>query len=318
MKISLAGALAGVLLSLPATAFACSSCGCTLSSDWDSQGFATKSGFRFDIRFDYLNQSQLRSGNRAVGRDEFSAPNDVEVENETINRYTTLGFDYSPNSNWGINLQLPYVDRSHSTLPEGETQLSFSDSSSVGDARLLLRYQGLTPQKNVGLQIGLKLATGSHHVRFSSGTVAGEPLDRGLQPGTGTTNLLLGIYRFGSLNQNWDYFAQAMAEGALDSSDGFRPGASLNLNLGLRYLANETIVPELQLNSRVVRRDSGSDADVVNSGGTLVDLSPGVTIKVGEKLHLFGFIQVPVLQRVNGLQLAPRYTASIGARYDFR
>jgi hypothetical protein len=318
MKLSFLRAFIGALMLLPTISHACSSCGCTLSSDWDSQGFATKSGFRFDVRFDFLDQSQLRSGTDTVDRSLYPPPQDLELEQGTINRYTTLGFDYSPNSNWGVNLQVPYLDRSHTTIPEGETSLSFSHSSSIGDARLLVRYQGLTPQKNVGLQFVLKWPTGAHDVVFASGTEAGEPLDRGLQPGSGTTDLLLGIYRFGTLNQDWDYFAQALAQIPLDSQDGFRPGDSLNANFGLRYVANETVVPEIQINSRVVRRDSGIDADADNSGGTLVDLSPGMSVKVGDKMSLFGFVQVPLWQRVNGLQLAPHYTVSIGARYDFR
>ncbi len=39
-----------------------------------------------------------------------------KVEKYTRNQYWTLGFDYTFNSEWGVNLQLPYIDRSHSTL----------------------------------------------------------------------------------------------------------------------------------------------------------------------------------------------------------
>src|SRR5205085_7077653 len=98
-----------------------SSCGCTLSSDWDSQGYAGNQGLRFDIRYDYLNQSQLRAGTHAVDRSDYPLPADREIEGSTINRYTTLGLDYSPNAAWGFNLQVPYVDRRHTTFPEGET-----------------------------------------------------------------------------------------------------------------------------------------------------------------------------------------------------
>ncbi|MGN6513215.1 MAG: transporter [Lysobacteraceae bacterium] len=309
-------ALAPLLFAAPA-ARACSSCGCTLSTGWDSQGFATTAGFRVDLRHDFLNQSQLRSGTDALDRGDYPLPQDFELEKGTLNRYTTLGIDYSSGGDWGVNVALPYVDRDHATYPEGETALAKSHSSSFGDARVLVRWQGFTPEHNVGLQFGLKLPTGSHDVRFASGPEAGEPLDRGLQPGTGTTDLLLGAYRFGPMNQDWDWFVQGLAEVALGSRDGFRPGPALNLNAGVRYVANARVVPELQLNGRVSRRDTGMDADTDNSGGTLLDLSPGVTVKVTDKLHLFGYVQVPLYQRVNGIQLAPRYTTSIGARYDF-
>lgn len=317
MKRYMPAALAAALLASPILANACSSCGCTLSTDWDSQGLVAKPGLRFDFRYDYLNQSQLRSGSHGVDRDDLALPNEREIEFDTINRYATVGLDDS-RGDWGLNLQLPLVRRTHSTYPEDETELSYSHSSGLGDARLMFRYQGLTAEKNLGLQVGLKLPTGRHDVRFHAGTEAGEPLDRGLQPGTGTTDLLLGVFRFGPISQNLDYFAQALVQAPLNSSDEFRPGAAVNLNLGLRYLASERFVPELQLNARNAWKDSGANADRANSGGSLVNLSPGLSIRLGERLNGFAFVQVPLLQHVNGLQLAPRYTASVGLRYALR
>jgi hypothetical protein len=317
MKILPAAPLAALLLLFPLAASACSSCGCTLSTDWDSQGLATKPGLRFDFRFDFLDQSQLRRGNHALDRDDIELLSEQEIERGTINRYTTLGADYS-RGDWGVNLQLPFVDRDHATWPEGETELSTSSSAAIGDARLLFRYQGFNAQKNLGLQFGLKLPTGRHDERFRTGSEAGEPLDRGLQPGSGSTDLLLGVFTFGPISQRLDYFAQALAQAPLASSDDFRLGASLNLNVGLRYLASERVVPELQLNARISRRDGGAEADTGNSGGRLLDLSPGVSLKLGERVNAFAFVQLPLLQHVNGLQLAPRYTASLGLRYDLR
>jgi len=317
MNTVLRCALAVALSSAPLAAFACSSCGCTLSSDWDSQGFATTSGFRFDVRYDFLNQAQLRSGTGVVDRGDFPPPQDREIELGTINRYTTLGFDYSPNRDWGINVQLPYVDRSHWTVAENDTDISSSHSSSLGDARILLRYQGFRAEHNVGIQVGVKLPTGGHDVVFAAGPEAGNALDRGLQPGSGGTDLLLGAYKFGTINQNWDYFLEGQAQLVIASSDHFASGDSLNLNAGLRYLANETFIPQIQINARGVRRDSGAEADVENSGGTLIDLSPGLSVNVAKRISMYGFVQVPLYQRVNGFQLAPRATASIGARFQF-
>jgi hypothetical protein len=307
----------GALIVSSTAAHACSSCGCTLSSDWDSQGFATQSGFRVDLRYDYIDQSQLRSGTRSVDRNDFPLPQSREIERDTINRLSTLGLDYSPNPDWGINVQLPYVNRSHTTVAEDETTLSSSHSSSAGDVRVLARYQGFSPEHDTGIQFGLKLPTGSHDVRFGTGTEAGEPLDRGLQPGSGTTDLLIGTYRFGTLNQDFDWFGQGLLQVALDSRDDYRTGASVNLNAGIRYMAHPRVTPQLQLNLRAQRRDSGAEADVENSGGTLLDLSPGVSIELREGFHAYGFVQLPLYQRVNGFQLAPHWTASVGLRYAF-
>src|SRR5450432_1683747 len=98
----------------PVAALACSSCGCTLSSDWSSQGISPSGeGFRFDFRFDYFNQDQLRSGTRKVDRGSLEIPNEQEIQQTTNNRNYALGFDYSPNEDWGVNVQLPYFNRYH-------------------------------------------------------------------------------------------------------------------------------------------------------------------------------------------------------------
>jgi hypothetical protein len=300
----------------PAAAFACSSCGCTLSSDWSSQGIAPSGeGFRFDFRFDYFNQDQLRSGTRKVDRGSLEIPNDQEIQQQTINRNYALGFDYSPNRDWGVNLQVPYYNRYHTTIAPGDTDISTSHTESFGDVRLVGRYLGFTEDRSIGVQLGVKFATGGFNNNFISGPQEGEPLDRGLQPGTGTTDLLVGAFNFGALSRNWDYFAQGMLQQPLDSRDGFRPGTGFNLNAGFRYVGIEHVVPSIQINARIEGRESGANADVDNSGATLVYLSPGVNFQIVDKLHGYVFAQVPVYQHVNGLQIEPRYTVTLGVYY---
>jgi len=71
---------------------------------------------------------------------------------------------------------------------------------------VLARYQEFTPNHNVGFLFGLKLPTGSHTMTGQSGD-ANAPdsvaIDQGLQPGTGTTDLLLGVYVANPLNKDW-------------------------------------------------------------------------------------------------------------------
>jgi hypothetical protein len=311
---------AAILLAAAGTfvtaAVACSSCGCTLSSDWSSQGISPSGeGFRFDFRFDYFNQDQLRSGTGTVDRGSVTVPNDQEIQQTTINRNYALGFDYSPNLDWGINLQLPYFNRYHTTIAPGDTEISTSHTQSIGDVRVVGRYLGFQADHSIGVQLGFKLPTGSFDNDFISGPQEGEPLDRGLQPGTGTTDLLVGAFTFGALSRDWDWFAQGMLQQPLGSRDGFRPGTGFNLNAGFRYMAIEHAVPSIQVNARIEGRESGPNADVDNSGATLVYLSPGLNIHLSGNLHGYLFGQVPVYQRVNGWQIEPRYSVTVGVYY---
>lgn len=311
---SLVPVAVAALAVLPGVAAACSTCGCSLNSDWASQGYATSRGLHLSLREDYFDQSRLVSGSDRVSIGSLTLPSEQEVQRRTINRNTLLGLDYSFNRAWGLSVQLPWFSRDHQTWPEGETTLSSSHGQGIGDIRVVARYQGFSPDAGLGVQFGVKLATGTFKQRFDAGTAAGELLDRGLQRGTGTTDALVGIYKFGYLTDSIGYFGQAMAEVAMNARDGFRPGNSLNVNLGLRYLDAGIVTPQLQLNLHDEQRESGFLADRANSGATLAYLSPGLGLKLGRRVDAFVFLQVPVREHVNGLQLEPGRLWSAGVQ----
>ncbi|HUL00827.1 MAG TPA: TonB-dependent receptor [Nitrospirota bacterium] len=313
-------------------ALACASCGCTLSSDWENLQFSYQPGVKLDLRYDYLDQDQLRSGSRPISPAAASQivnnGNPQEVEKYTINNYLTMGVDYSSSRDWGVNVQVPYIDRKHSTLgtaSDGSTAgpgggQYDSHTSSFGDIRVIGRYQGFTPQCKFGILYGIKLPTGSFTNMGTSTdpTAPGPvPIDRGLQPGTGTTDAILGAYYADGLNQNWDYFTQALFQKALNSRDNYKPGDGFNFNVGLRYAGITAFSPQLQLNYRYVQHDVGSNADQISTGGTLLYISPGISASLSQQVSVYAFYQLPLYQDVNGVQLAPKYTASLGVRYSF-
>ena len=64
-------------------------------------------------------------------------------------------------------------------------------------------------------------------------------------------------------------------------------------------------------------RDSGAQSEPDNSGSTTLDLSPGLTFGVGAASTVYAYLQVPLYQKVNGIQLVPRTALSIGWTADF-
>lgn len=299
-------------------ALACSSCGCTLNSDWSSQGYTVSKGFSMDLRYDYYEQSDLRSGADSVDRGSISFPAEDEIQQSTLNRTLLMSLDYSPSRTWGVNVQIPYINRPHGTIAEGDTDISTSHTRGLGDIRVLARYQGFSPDLSWGMQFGLKIPTGRIDDVFLTGPQAGELLDRGLQNGTGTTDLLLGVYNSGNLGGSFGYFAHAFLLAPLNSRDGFKPGDSVTVSLGVRYRAKSgAFTPQLQLNLHTEGRESGAEADVDNSGGTFAYLSPGVSFKLVSQVDGFAFIQLPIYQNVNGLQIQPHILATVGFHYRF-
>jgi hypothetical protein len=313
-----------VVAAAPCLALACASCGCTLSSD-AAMGYSALPGWRLNIEYDYIHQDELRSGTREVA----GVPDGNELEHETLNRYVTTGLSYSPNSAWNINLIVPYVERTHSTYGTFDSaqplpELSTSRSSSLGDMRLIGSYQGLLPTNNLGIQLGVKFPTGHYGtaVDFNAGPNVGTPLDASLQPGTGSTDLIVGAYYYQAISQNFDMFANAQFQSALahhmdQPGDDYRPGNSTTVSFGLRYEQNPQWVPQFQVNLSHKSRDQGALADIQDTAGNVAYLSPGLTAKVLPKLHVYGFVQLPIYSNLYGYQLFPRWTASVGVSYAF-
>ena len=303
---------------LPAPALACASCGCTFTSDWLSQGLVTQPGQSITLRYEYVPQTELRSGTDAVDRAAITLPATREIEQETRNHYVTLAYDRQFASDWGFNVSLPFVTRPHRTITEGTVDESRSTGAGVGDLKLTGRWQGLSTAKGVtGVTFGVVLPTGSFHHTFQSGPSAGDPLDRGLQPGSGTVQAIFGLYHYRPLGKDFALVLQAQGQAPLNSREGFRPGLTREASASLQWLAGHGVTPELQINFRANGRDVGPDADAQNSGGEQLFVSPGVSAKLNAKLSAFAQVQLPVYRRFNGYQLAAKAIAAGGVQLRF-
>ena len=350
-------AVAMVFTFQAAGVMACASCGCSLNTDIGTQGMGMTPGWSLDLRYDTLNQNKLRSGTKGISQAQAAKTTNTatgapaEVEGYTQNNYITASLDYNDGESWGVTAVLPFIKRNHMTygsnsnegtggFPIGENGYS-SKGSGIGDVRIIGRYFGLAEQKDWGIQFGVKLPSGSNSqsaAANSGGTVAVDP---GLQRGTGSTDLIGGIYKFGFVNdlENWGYFAQAQYQAAvivtnvpnslvglssgpsdsptITTGGSYRPGNSLNVNVGVNYQAFEKWVPTLQLNVINKRTDSGIAADTIATGGTLAYLTPGVLYRLTETTQVYANLQLPVYQNVNGIQIVPSYIASMGVRVHF-
>lgn len=307
------GGFALLAASLPTSAFACASCGCTLTSDWLSQGLASQPGTTFLWRYDYVPQTVLRSGSDRVDRAAITLPTDREIELSTYNHSLTAQLDHQFANDFGINVQLPLLVRPHRTIAEGTVDPSVSRTRGVGDLRIVGRWAGLSTKGSItGLEAGLVLPTGKFHQTFRTGPAAGDEVDRGLQPGTGTVQAIVGAYHFGRLGPTLNYLVQLSGQTALTHRDSYRPGSFAQASAALVYAGWRGITPQLQLNARVTGRDSGDDSDRPNSGGEQLNIAPGVSVDLSPRVSMFGFVEAPIATRVNGYQLVPRAKLSAG------
>jgi hypothetical protein len=310
------GIAAIAAFSAPAAFAHCGGAFCALNTNWDVQGVWDKPGVRLDLRAEYINLDQLRHGTDKVGP---SAEVDEHDETRTINRNFVGSLDWSIDQDWGLTLRVPVVDRSHSHvhnhehMGEIEQHHESWDFTDVGDVRAVGRYVFYHGENSdAGINFGLKLPTGKIDVKNSDG----EEAERSLQPGTGSTDGILGLYynrHMGVIN----WYAQGMWQDTLHERDDYRPGYKLGLDVGVNYLATPGWSLMLQLNVQNNGHDSGANAESNDSGGTYAFLSPGVSYRVTRDAQIYGFWQQPIYQRVNGTQLTADWAASAGMSMQF-
>lgn len=304
-------------------AYACAACGDTVSAAWQTQGLITTPGLTWGLAYNYVNQNQQRYGRSAASPaqiDNLLAAGQ-EIEAYTRTQTVTASLNYTDDT-WGVIGEIPLLSRTHATwgttAPLGSTYLT-SAQSAVGDIRVVGRYTGFSAQRASGLLLGVKLPTGATNMMFNDGT----PVDRSLQIGSGSTDVIFGGYTAGTIS-TYGWFVQgtvqhAIATQALNGLD-YRPGDAYQLNAGIREAEfGEKLSPMLQFNAIHRRPDTGAAAtppDALtggpSTGGTLAYLAPGAALRLGAGLSAYGFVQLPVYQNVNSLQLAPRYTLTIG------
>ncbi|MCX7194107.1 MAG: hypothetical protein NTY60_10910 [Proteobacteria bacterium] len=330
LRTTLSVALAFAALSIGSEAQACAACGCTLSTDWGSQGVSTEPGFSVDLSYAYLNQNQQRYGSAKASGALINTLNAAgqEIEAYTRTQTVTASLNYTGDT-FGIGIQIPFVNRTHGTYGNGPGyNYSTSSDNSIGDVRVISRYTGFSAEKTSGIIAGIKMPTGNTGANFSTGIAAPGPLDSGLQIGTGSTDLIFGGFTSGLIS-SYGWFAQGTVQRAVATDTAmtgtYRPGDAYTLNAGIRYAEyGAKITPMLQLNIIKRQADTGTSVplDQLNfstpvSGGTLAYLAPGASVRLGGGASVYGFVQLPVYQKVNSLQISPQYTLTLGVRQSF-
>lgn len=302
-----------------ASAASCGSAFCLVNTNWSVQGVWIEPGPRVDFRFEYIDQDQPMSGSRRVGVGEIPAHHD---EVRTINRNYFATIDYGFTPEWGVSVVIPYVDRFHEHIHNhhGAQLPETWDFADPGDVRVQGRWQtaiataDTTRAGFAGLTLGLKLPTGKFDVTNAEGAAA----ERSLQPGTGTTDALVGAYYRQALpfaGSSW--FVQASAQLPLNTRDDYKPGNLFGVDGGYRYDHTDRLAWMLQLNYRYKARDKGAQAEPQDSGGQAVTASPGVSFAITPAVQAYTFVQLPIWQYVNGVQLTADWSIAAGVSAQF-
>lgn len=321
--IRVALALAATL-PIPAGAFA--SCGsATCPMDPQSLNLPLPRQFTLDVSFQYIDQDQVRIGRRRGEVGEVASTHD---EVRTVNRGIGILANYAPSDQLVLSAVIPFVSRFHEHIEESARESSdvpetwrFSD---LGDASVSARYR-VTPK--LWATSGIELPTGARRPSNDQGEVA-EPT---LAPGSGSTDF------FGGFVYQTQLGVPSLSRGPLGSTsvmpffvgatyrrngrgtEDYRQGDELLVNAGLNYplFAQLQVLAQVNVDFRD-RDDVGkTDEDPDHTGRTSVFVSPGVRVGLPGGIAAYWLVQIPVYQRVNGIQLTAGYNLVAGVQARF-
>ncbi len=326
-----------VIISLalaPAEALACA-CGCSVF-DVGSTALLPKEGDHGGAVYFEWDQSNQNTNWSGTSKAPASDNSDKHIQTD----WYVVGLNYMVNRDWGFNVRIPTVDRSFLTdngpppAPAGLAPgLQTYHVSTLGDIELTGMYAGFSDDMSKGLMFGLKLPTADWRAYG---------FDRDSNVGTGSTDLILGGFWRGMITGDnaWQYFAQTKlllpiwTHGEADATPGadagdYRPGWQLDSAFGIIYNnwyhvgPFDKVAPVLQVIVSHRQPDSGAAADPADSGFDRLFISPGIDFtKVlddpnNRTFKLYGDIEIPVYQRMNGNQLVSPFLSKIVLAYTF-
>jgi hypothetical protein len=294
---------------MPSASFAhCGAENCPL----DSGGRWAHSAFTFNASFQYIDQDQSRYGTQDV--EPGSVPADEE-EIRTINRTTTFSASYQGVSSWYISASLPYVNRYHehidTTQPVPETMRW--TYGGLGDLELGVSrsFGGGEKGSRQFVSVGVKAPTGDTSVP----EVNGEQPEPSARPGTGSWDFLAGVgsqWRVDALGsqKRGDWLTLRLsATGRINGTgtDDYKIGDQVQLHAGADYPVSKSVGLLAQVNYRYRGKDSTGSTNVTeeDTGGSGVYLSPGLRVATSRATSIYGLVQIPLYQNVNGIQIVP-------------
>lgn len=311
-------ALLALALFLCAYSIAQANCGaafCAVTTNWNLQGIPPTAGNgRIDLRYEFIDQSRPWSDSRRADN-----AGDEEVrELKTINRNLLATFDYTLTNRWSVGVNVPLVSRSHAHVaePENDPQTESWGFTRIGDARVLASWRDVNekePTQAWGAIFGLKLPTGTYRIDNADGVRA----ERSLQPGSGSTDAIIGAFVTQPAKNGALWFGQVTVQTALATKDDYRPGNIVSVTGGYRWPLTLHLTAIVQLNATVRGRDTGANAENTVTGSNVMSLSPGLSWGVSPLTDLYAFVQLPVYRHTNGAQLTFDWAVVAGVTRRF-
>lgn len=288
-------------------AVACSVCGCgdPLSAAGSAPPMAGQ--LRLAVDGEYLFATALGDN---PGTTEF-------LDQETV-RATLV---YSATSSLSLVLQVPFARKDWWTNDPADAPLLATTNIGFGDLDLggrwfFWKYLNLEDKRaqNLALSAGSSIPTGNSNI-----TVDGELIDQHAELGTGAVGPYVGLL-YGYIVGNLSLSLNATYRYRGTNYQGYAFGQAVSYGLGGQYrVGGSGFALTLGLDGRYA--DFDHDYTAVgnidpDTGGTVLDLSPGFGWQLGYGIGVNGKVQIPVYTDLFGIQeVSP--TTDLSLQYLF-
>ncbi len=340
--------VAVVCITLPSLSFAAGLC-CQLSSGVQESlsGVASPDVEQVSVQINYsfTRMDKLREGStersvdymKLVYEQGLSPYSSLPVTMDMMKYTLTAGYGFSPKLKAFVSV--PYI-RNTMDMTMGMTMMmmmvpmttwennTMTPVSGLGDITAMGLYRLYTdrdvrPAEAVTLGFGVKTATGSFTEMNAART---KFIHAHMQPGTGSWDPLLSLI-YTKMANPFLLQADATYQFTTRNRQGYEFGDSTAVNLSAKYAVVKEFNVGAGLTYLHVGKASDKDGhytnlksimdDQANTGGNSLWFSPGIQILPFKNGMLDLKVQVPVWEKVNGVQLVSDYRALLGLSYNF-
>ena len=300
---------------VPSLASACA-CGCRIFDVGTPSLIPNGAGGTVWLEYDFANQYINWHATQPS-----SAANNTDYQIKT--HFLTAGVQYMFNHDWGAMVTVPYTIRTFRTLGDNNLVDQYNHAN-FGDVRIWGMYTGLLEDMSLGLLAGFKLPTGDHTYSH---------FDRDTSIGTGSTDLLIGAYKIGTIpakigkvnltfrERPFNWFVQLQYEYPFMTTGNYTPGKEFDGALGIFYNFGhfgplKELAPMFTVLGAARTHDLGIEANTPSSGYDRLLLAPGAEIRLGI-FRLYSDVEFPAFIYANGNQLIAPYAVKTILSYDF-
>lgn len=301
----------------------CSSANCFLVTG-TTEGIETVGRLTLDLSYRFIPMDQVQRGSKSadealVPKIDFEQGNIVpngHKEIRTNNNLIQLDVGIGITERFSGMLSLPLFNlrtHEHAHLPETLTEKD--DISGFGDIRLIGKYALWVSTKHLLVGgLGIKIPSGEYKLLDHHGEI-NEPT---IQPGTGSWDgIVSAYYAYQVIPHTLDGFFSTSYQITTENPLDYKMGDTWLVNGGASYRLTEKWTTSLQANLRHAPRDEFKGNEVPSTGGTFIYLTPGIKTQASPNTALYAHAQFPLYQRVNEVNIVPRYQLILGVSHAF-